>query len=277
MKSPLVRRALASLTIGLGVFNADVATAPRVEGGTRHPDPAQVVPLEQIAPAHRESVAEVISSYTLHRQGAPDTFPCHPKLYLSLLNEPLLTLSLWQDVSPSSVRLHRLGPDRFQGTDGAGATGILEYVYRSPRMHVMLWQLNYQGPPGNTRLDGRLVLIVHTEYLRKGSSEPWVRHDVEAFVKLDTKGWRALAKTARPLIERVLEDQVQEAGWLVSLMGRLVELYPNWACQVAESQAELSPEARTNFRTLVVQSKRPGANTGRPVLADNPSAAVRTR
>src|SRR5207302_749584 len=115
-------------------------------------------------------------------------------------------------------------------------------VYRSPRLHVLMSHLNYAGPPGNVKLSGRIVVIVHTDYFRRGQSENWVRHDVDMYLKVDSKGWRALAKTARPVIENLLEDQVQEAGWFISLMGRLVEMYPNWACQVAQQAGEIRPE-----------------------------------
>jgi len=56
--------------------------------GARHPDPAQVIPLDQLAPEQREVVSEVIREHSFHRDGEPETFPCNGNLYLSLLNEP---------------------------------------------------------------------------------------------------------------------------------------------------------------------------------------------
>jgi hypothetical protein len=272
-----VRRALTGLAIGLAVFWLGVAAQPSVSGGTRHVDPNTIVPLNEIAPQHRDSVADVVTSPSFHRQGSPDTFPCNPQLYLSLLNEPALTLALWKDLSTSPARLKQVGPDRYQGTDGAGTSATWEFVYRSPRLHVLLCDLDYAGPRGNTRLNGRIVLIIHTDYFRKGTAEHWVRHDVEAYVKIDSRGWRTVAKTVRPIIEKLLEDQVQEAGWFVSLMGRLVELYPNWAADVAQQGEEIRPEVRERFRTLVMQTRRPGASSGRPVIADNVASDTRAR
>ncbi|MBV8318422.1 MAG: hypothetical protein JOZ53_26070, partial [Planctomycetaceae bacterium] len=111
------------------------------------------------------------------------------------------------------------------------------------------------------------------------NGEPWVQHDVEAYVKIDSKGWKAVARTVRPLIERLLEDQVREAGWFVSLMGRLVLMYPNWACQVVIQRPDLNPEVRQRFRDIVTQTRRPGASSGRPVVVDNstvnPDATLR--
>ena len=148
----------------------------------------------------------------MHRKASADTFPCNSKVYLSLLNEPSITLALWQDLAASPVKLRQIDPNRYQGTDGAGTTATWEYVYRSPKLHVLLSDLDYVSPRGAAKLSGRIVLIVHSGFYREVNGEPWIQHDVEAFVKVDSKGWKALAKTVRPLLDKVLEDQVQEAG-----------------------------------------------------------------
>jgi hypothetical protein len=269
----MMPRTLAAAMVGLGVFVFGLTTLPSVRGGTRHPDPAQVVPLELIAPDLRESVADVISSSTFHREGAPDTFPCHPKIYMSLLDEPALTLALWQDLVTSPVTLRQVGPDLYQGNDGSGTTATGQFVYRSPKLHVILATFECLSPHGNIRLTGRIVLIVHSHFFMKDQAENWVKHDVDAYVKIDSRGWRAVAKTVRPLIEKYVEDEVQEAGWFVSLMGRLVEMYPNWASQVALQAPEVRPDVRQSFRLLLTQARRPGAFTGRPVLAENADTA----
>lgn len=268
MNSPVVRRGLATWIVGLATFAVGMG-GPRIPAGTRSSDPAQVVPLDAIAPEHRENVSEVIRDHTFHRQGDPETFPCNPRVYLSLLNEPGLTLALWQDLSTSPVRLQQLGPNRYQGTDGNGATATWEFVHRSPKVHVLLCHLDYKSPRGAAHLQGRIVLVVHSGYFRETNGEHWVRHDVEAFVKVDSKGWKAVARTVRPLIEKLLDDQVREAGWFVSLMGRLVVMYPNWACQVTQKREDIHPETRQRFRDVVIQTRRPGAFTGRPVMVDN--------
>jgi hypothetical protein len=264
MSDPVVPRPLATFILGLAALASVPTAAP-----ARQVEPAQVVPLDKIAPQYRDSVVEVIRDHTVHRKGEPETFPCNPRVYLSLLNEPSLTLALWQDLSNSGVRLRQVAPNRYQGTDGAGAAATWEFIHRSPKLHILLCNLEYNSPRGNAHLEGRIVLIVHSGYYREVNGEPWVQHDVEAFVKVDSKGWKAVARTIRPIIEKLLEDQVREAGWFVSLMGRLVVQYPNWACQVTMSQPDIHPVTRQRFRDVVLQSRRPDALTGRPTLAEN--------
>lgn len=279
MTSSLVPRRRPRWVLGLGLGLIAVATAAGpVQAGLRGSvDPAQIVPLDKIGPEYRETVAEVIREHTLHRKGAADTFPCTPTLYLALLNEPMVTLALWQDLSSSAVSLRQTGPNRYEGTDGNGTSANWDFAYRSPKLHVMLADLDYTTPRGNARLEAQIVLIIRSGFYKEVNGEGWVQHDIEAFVKVNSKGWKALARTVRPVIEKVLEDQVKEAGWFVSLMGRLVTMYPNWASQVTSAQAQIGSETRTRFVEVVNQNRRPGAFEGRPTVADGASPAPETR
>lgn len=282
MSTRVVRRSLGIWKSALMAVTLAAALSPATKLaeaglGARHLEPGQVVPLDQLAPEHRDIVAEVIRDHTFHRQGEPDTFPCNGNLYLNLLNEPLVPLTLWKNLSDSPARLQKVGPNRYEGTDGTGSTAIWDFVLRSPSMHVLLAYFNYVSPHGNARIDARIVLIVRSSYYRDMKKEPLVQHDVEAFVKVDTIGWKTLARSVRPLIERILEDQVREAGYFISLMSRLVSTYPNWACQVIASQSEIDAPTKQRFQELVVQTRKPGASAGRPVIVQNAPPAQDAR
>lgn len=277
VRRPRARWVVVSWVIAAAVGVAGAPARAGVGVAARPTEPSSVVPLDKIAPEHREGVAEVIRDHTLHRKGAPETFPCNARVYLCLLNEPALTLALWKDLSDSQVRLRQVGPNRYEGTDGVGAAAVWEFVLRSPKLHVLYCTLSYSSPRGAARLEARIVLVVHSGFYREVNGDPWVQHDVEAFVKVDSKRWKTVARTVRPVGEKLLEDQVREAGWFVSLMGRLVAMYPNWACQVTMNQNDIAAETRQRFRDVVVQTRRPGASPGRPALADNASTSARTR
>jgi hypothetical protein len=255
------------LALGMLAVWLLAAVSPAARAGLgRRIDPAQVVPLDQLPGEFRESISEVIRDHTFHRQGEPESFPCNAGLYLSLVNEPILTLALWKDLAETSVQLRKLSPNRYQGDDGMGTTATWDFVLRTPRLHVLLAYLSYASPRGSTRIDARIVLVVHTGYYRELNNESYIQHDVEAFVKVDSKGWKTLARTVRPLIDRLLEDQVREAGRFISMMGRLVVMYPNWSTQIALAQPDLDADFRARFRDIVVQNRRPGASVGRPVI-----------
>jgi hypothetical protein len=261
---------LVWLVFGFAIASGAEPTPVSGGLGSRHIDPAQVLPLDRIPTEHRESVSEVIRDHSFHRQGETDSFPCSPNLYLSLLNEPLVPLTLWKDLSTSPVQLQKIGPNRYQGTDGSGASAVWDFVLRSPRLHVLLAYFNYVSPHGAARVEARILLVVRSTYAVDGSKEPWVQHDVEAFVKVDSKGWKTLARTVRPAVEKLLEEQVREAGHFISLMSRLVVTYPNWACQTIANQPAIDPATRDQFQTVVTQNLKVGASKGRPVVMQEP-------
>ena len=41
-------------------------------------------------------------------------------------------------------------------------------------------------------------------------------------------------------------------------MGRLVIMYPNWACQTIANQPAMDRATRNHFQTTVVQNRKPG-------------------
>jgi hypothetical protein len=264
--------------VGVLTVLTSAATTTRGAGlGGRHIDPAQVVPLDQIAAEYRDVVGEVIRDHTFHRQGETDTFPCPASLYLSLVNEPHVTVALWKDLGESPVQLQKVSANRYQGTDGAGSTATWDFVLRTPRMHVLLAYFNYVSPHGNAKVDARIVLVVNTSYLRDGKKEPFIQHNVDAYVKVDSKGWKTVARTMRPVVERILEEQVKEAGYFISLMTRLVQAYPNWASELVSGHPSIDAASKQRFCTIVVQTRRPGASTGRPVVMNQQAASGETR
>jgi hypothetical protein len=81
----------------------------------------------------------------------------------------------------------------------------------------------------------------------------------------------------RPVVERILEEQVKEAGYFISLMSRLVQTYPNWASEVITRHPAIDATIKQRFCTVVVQNRRPGASTGRPVVMKQPAEVAETR
>ena len=86
MSFPTMRQGLATWMVGMAAVALPERASAAVPSGPT--DPAQVVPLDQIAPEHRENVAEVIRDHTFHRKGEPETFPCNPRFISTCSTSP---------------------------------------------------------------------------------------------------------------------------------------------------------------------------------------------
>jgi hypothetical protein len=60
-------------------------------------------------------------------------------------------------------------------------------------------------------------------------------------------------------------------------MGRLVETYPEWACSVVSANTRIPAESREQFRNVVLQNRRKGASSSRPVVLDDAKTQTRRR
>ena len=174
MTSLATRRKVATLVFGLVGFLAASAPPKASPAGPRSIDPAQVVPLDKIPPQHREAVVEMIRDHTMHRKGPADTFPCHSKVYLSLLNEPAITLALWQDLAASPVKLRQIDANQVSGDRrrrGHGDLGISLSLAQAPRpaQRPRLRQPPRGGPAQRADLAGG-----PSGFYREVNGEPWI-------------------------------------------------------------------------------------------------------
>ena len=207
---------------------------------------------------------EVIRDHTFHRQGESEIFPCDGSLYLSLLNEPLVPLTLWKDLSDSPVQLQKIGPDRYEGTDGAGASAVWDFVLRTPRLHVLLAYFSYVSPRSNARVDARIVLIVHSSLLARQQQravDPARRRGVREGRQqgLEDPG------ADRPPVDRAHPRGAGPRGGLLHLADEPAGRHlPNWACQVVGGQQAIDATTRQRFQALVAQTRKPGASKGGP-------------
>ena len=216
MKTHLIHGVWTIALVALGVLTVGVTSAP---GRTDHP--AQVVPWpNRGAVARRRS--EIIRENTFHHRGAPETFPCNSRVYLSLLNEPALTLALWKDLSASPVRLQQMGPNllpRQRRQRRGGHLGVRLPLAEAPRPAVqppVQQSPRHRPPRGADRPDRPFGVLPRGQ---RRPVDPARRRGLreDRLQRLEDR-----RQDIRPVLEKLLEDQVREAGWFVSLMGRLV-------------------------------------------------------
>ena len=143
-----MRRKAATLVVGLVGFLA-ASAPPASPAGPRSIDPALVLPLDKIPPQHRESVVEIIRDHTIHRKGRRRYLP----LPLEGLPEPAERAGDHPGALAGPRRLRPSGsgsstPTAIRGPTAAGTTATWEYVHRSPKLHVLLSDLDYVSPRG---------------------------------------------------------------------------------------------------------------------------------
>ena len=175
MGAMVVRRSrkagsLVWLVFGLAIASGAEPAPVRGGLGSRHVDPAQILPLDQIPTEHRESVSEVIRDHTFHRLGETDSFPCPQPLSQSAqraaraadsLERPEYVASAASENRPESLPGNRrLGLD---GRLGLRASELPAFTYSSPISTMSALMGPPESRPGSSWLFGRTTSSTATK------------------------------------------------------------------------------------------------------------------
>ncbi len=208
------------------------------------------LPFDQLDSVEQDKVNAVISQATLYRRLPTQMLNCDPDLYLFVANHPELLANVWQLLGIDDVTLIPTGPETFRAQDGGSTSGTVEFLYRSPEMHLVYAEGTYDGPIFARPVSGACVLLLRTEC---GTSElgiTRVTSRLDAFIRLDHAGAEILVKTFQPLVARVADlSFVQTAGFVESL-GQAAEHTPQGMHRLGARLTLIEPSVRRQFVLL---------------------------
>jgi hypothetical protein len=231
----------------------------------------QAIPFDRLDPAARAKVAAVLTDVSLFRRLPVDVMQCDPDLYLYLLDHPDVVVNVWQALGISQVKLEQTGPETFRLTDDAGTVGAIQVLYRDQNTRVIYTDGSYNGPVFGRQLQGRILLVVRSAYIRRPDGRCYVTTRVDSFTQLDNIGVEILTKTIQPLVNKTADlNFIQTANFVASL-ARTAEVNQMGLVRLAKRLPHVQPEVRDGFVQLV---ERIGQDAASKAIDENGTAAV---
>jgi hypothetical protein len=211
--NPFTRRSwfgvAASFALSPAAFGRDAAAPPELR---RDRETAiRSIPFSKLNEVSQRKVGQVVNSPSIFRSMPVEVVDCHPQLYLCLVRNPELIVSIWSLMGITNVKLERTGPFTFDADDGAGTVSTLELVYGTPRIHIVYATGSYKGPLLGRRLKGSCVLVLRTGYSPTTSQRQYVTNQLEVFLQLDNVGADLLARTLHPLVGKTADHNFAES------------------------------------------------------------------
>jgi hypothetical protein len=212
----------------------------------------EMLPFDQFSPQARWKIDSILDDHSLYRNLPTEVFRSDPDVYLFLLNEPQITVAVWQALGISDLRIqpHPQNPNYYIGDDGKGTQGSCEYVYRSPELHVLVCEGSYRGPLVPKPIRASLLLVLRSAYFRDQAEQVYVTHQLHAFVKLDSSGAEVVAKLTDPISTRMANHTFNQVTAFLGAMSRWMEQQPEWAHQLADQLPDVSSTQRQQLRDL---------------------------
>jgi hypothetical protein len=229
---------------------ADPAAAKATNSRSAREEAIGAIPFDKLPHATRAAIIQTVNNPSIYRRLPSQTIDCDPDLYLFLLRNPEVVVSIWRMMGVTNMTLDRTAADRFRAADGQGTVGSVEYSYRSSETHVLYSEGTYDGPMYPVKLRGECVLLLRSSYARQANGRVQVTNRLDAFLHVDNLGVEIVAKTLQPLLGKTADHNFSETAAFISNLSHTAEKNPNGIARMAARLPRLDPQVRDQFVDL---------------------------
>ncbi|HEX3599600.1 MAG TPA: hypothetical protein VHU84_05620 [Lacipirellulaceae bacterium] len=283
--------AIVLLSIG-GVAQANPGGAD--EGGSdatssraAHDEAVRLLPLKQMSPQNRQTAQYIINNASIYRRLPTRIIDCDPDLFTFLVQHPEVVIDVWRVMGMSQVALSRAPDGVYHGTDGAGTTGTVRFLFSNwgpgaQNLAVVYADGAYSGAPFVTSLKAQSIMLVRSSAVQETNGRRYVTVRIDSFVRIEQLGIEIIAKTVQPWINKTADQNVIETMTFVSNFSRTAEKNPEGMQRLASRLNGIDEPTRSAlialcYRTADHYAQRdPVTHTG-AIMADRGEIVANNR
>jgi hypothetical protein len=196
------------------------------------------VPLDQVAPALRERVRQVLEQPTLYAQGPAEIFIGRSEMYEWLLDHPDRAARAWQRLGARCMDITDRGQDTYGWTDGQGSDLRWQVVQRTVRQRVWYAEGTLRPAPFLAAVPVHAVVVLRYGEAPDGGKYPLLRHQADIFFQTDSKTAALVARMLGPSAPRLAEQCLSQMQTFFAALAWYAEHYPERAERVLNARAE---------------------------------------
>jgi hypothetical protein len=216
---------------------------------TARDEATRTIPWRELADPQRRQVQFVVRNTSIYRRLPVRVIDCDPELFSFLLRHPDVVVDVWRLMGISKVSLERITNQGFRGTDGAGTTGNVGYVYADwgadgQNRLVIYAEGEYDGRPFTRPLRAQTVLVLQSGAVQETNGRHYVTVRVDSFVHIDQLGVQLVAKTVQPWLNKTADQNFVETLGFISTFSRTAERNPQGMQRLAARLTSLDEPTR---------------------------------
>jgi hypothetical protein len=279
-----VRRSLLPVSIAcvaiLGLLPLAVhGNSPEATSSRAARDEAmRAIPWRKMPPDERRIAQNIVKNASMYRRLPTRVIDCDPEMFNFLLQHPEVVIDVWRVMGISQVALQRLSNGAYRGSDNAGTTGTVRFLFsqwgpEAQNLAVVFADGTYDGKPFLTPLKARSIILLRSGAVRETNGRHYVTVRVDSFVRIEQMGIELIAKTVQPWISKTADRNFIETLSFVSNFSRTAEKNPQGMQRLATRLASIDETTRKElvavcFRTAerYAQGER-RIQSGEPLLA----------
>jgi hypothetical protein len=217
---------------------------------TLRQDALRMLPLAKLTPQGRNIAQGILNDTTIFRRLPTQQFECDPDMYTFLLEYPELVINMWEVMGVTKVRLTKIGPTSWNLDDGAGTTGKIHVLYRSPSQHVVYAEGTYIGSMVPRPIRGRTIVTIRHAQSRTTDGRTMMQCKLDSFVQLDNFGVEIIAKTFHAALGNIADHNLKEITGFVSSVHQAAETAPENLERITVRCNRIPDQTKHDFLTI---------------------------
>jgi hypothetical protein len=238
----------ASLAAGwLGIPRGTAAAGEADTSEAAKAEAIRKLPLREMTPEARRKLMAVVERPSIYRRLPPTTIECDPALYIFLIRNPEVVVSIWQLMGVSKMTAHRTGPYLWKGNDGAGTTADVELIYGTDDLHIMYSDGVYEGSLLKRTVTGRCVIMLQSGYGQADDRRWYVGNRLDIFLQIDNAGADVIARTLSPWVGKVADANFTESCKFAQRLSATAEQNGPGVQKLADKLSDVDPQVQSEF------------------------------
>jgi hypothetical protein len=282
--SLVIAFALVRVTHAMPPKGDSAAASDATSSRAARDEAVRSIPWKYMSPASRRTAQSIINDASIYRRLPTRIIDCDPDMFTFLLRHPEVVIDVWRVMGISQVALDRSPDGVYHGTDGAGTTGTVRYLFSNwgqaaQNVAVVYADGAYSGAPFVTPLKAQSIMLVRSSAVRETNGRHYVTIRVDSFVRVEQLGVEIIAKTVQPWISKTADQNLIETLTFVSNFSRTAEKNPQGMQRLAARLNTLDEPTRNElvavcFRTAERYAQRDQATRTGAILAHHADFAI---
>jgi hypothetical protein len=240
---------------------------------TARDEAMRAIPWRQIPAEHRRAAQYIVKNASIYRRLPTRVIDCDPDVFNFLVQHPEVIIDVWRVMGISQVALQKLPDGAYRGTDNAGTTGVVRFLFSqwgqdAQNLAVILADGMYEGKPFVTPLKARTIILLRSGAVRETNGRHYVTVRVDSFVRIEQMGVELVAKTVQPWISKTTDRNFIETLTFVSNFSRTAEKNPQGMQRLATRLASIDEPTRKALIALCFRTAERHAQNGKPPRAE---------
>lgn len=201
------------------------------------------LPLNQLKPADRQRVTNVVDSISIFRRLPTVVFASDPEAYEYFIFHPDVAISIWRAMNISKLQMWQTGRFEYEGDARDGTVGTLDVLHQSPHQNLIVCEGEFKSPLIAKPIRAVAVIHLHTSYLKDADEVIYVKHKADLFVSFPSLAVDNIAKILSPLSGRIADKTFSEISLFLKMMAMAMGKRPGWVEKIVDKMDGI-PELR---------------------------------